>query len=226
MRIAFYGLEKSIELTPGRVSVLQVENQALFTRLCSSLRSGEGEGSLEPYSLWNEDVEVKPGDAFLFVDSPFDLPWDDRALAGEMSKRFEKLFLEDEELRGRVDRAAQQMAADIASLGLSMHAGYGFGIEWDVRKFIRAFGFGVDRSQQNTILDSLIDFMSLALDAGLKKPLVFVNLKTFLTESELKSLYEHAFFTSLSVLLLENKVDENVYEHEDKRAIDLQFLEY
>lgn len=226
MRIAFSGLEFPIDVESGYPTVLQVENQALFARICSSLREGEGRYACEPYTLWEGEDELKPSAALLFVDTPFDLPWSDKSLMGEVSKRFEKLFLEDEDLRGEIDKAAEGIASKFLTLGMSMNADYGFGIEWDLQKFVKAFGFGVDRTAQNSVFDSLIDFMSLALDAGCKKTLVFVNLKSFLTKNEVSELYRHAFFSKLRVLLLENRHDEMEYEYESKRTIDLQFLEY
>ncbi|WP_321971505.1 type II-A CRISPR-associated protein Csn2 [Paratractidigestivibacter sp.] len=225
MRLVFYGLEKPVEIAPGQATVLQVENQALFTRICTSLISGEGECAIEPYSLWEGDEEVRSSGSFLAVESPLSLPWGDKALAGEVMKRFEKILLEDEDLRGSIDAAARSISSGIASLGLSMHAGYGFDLEWDVRKFIKVFGFGVDRSQQDSLLDSLIDFVSMALDADLKKVILFINLKTFLTEKEISVLYEHIFYSGLLVLLLENVQDERVFEYESKRVVDQYFLE-
>lgn len=226
MRISFSGLEHPIDVEPGHPMVLQVENQALFARMCSSLREGEGRYAREPYTLWDGEEELKPAVALLFVDTPLDLPWNDKSLMGEVSKRFERLFLDDEDLRGEIDKAAESIASKFLALGMAMNADYGFGIEWDLQKFVKAFGFGIDRTAQNSVFDSLIDFMSLALDAGCKKTLVFVNLKTFLTRNELSEIYRHAFFSNIQMLLLENKHDETEYMHESKRTIDLQFLEY
>ena len=87
-------------------------------------------------------------------------------------------------------------------------------------------GFGVAAQEEKTLLDNVLNFLSFALDAGCKKTITFVNLKTFLTENELKVLYDHVFFLKLSVLLLENKKDNMTYDHEHKLTVDLQFLEH
>ena len=71
-----------------------------------------------------------------------------------------------------------------------------------------------------------MNFLSFALDAGCRKTIVFVNLKTFLTKNELQTLYDHVFFLKLSLLLLENKKDTMAYGHEHKLTVDLQFLEH
>lgn len=225
MRISFEGFEYPIDIEPGNPTVIEIENCALFTRVCTSIKSGEGRYATEPYTLWDGDIELNPAGSFLFIDSPLALPWDDRSMTTEMTRRFEKAFLEDEELRSQVDQAAALITSQFSSLGMNMHAGYAFANEWDIRKFIKSFAFGVDLSNQESLLESLTDFLSLALDSACKRVLTFVNLKTFLTKNELESLYKHAFFSKSQLLLLENKVDLDHHTYEVKHGIDLLFLE-
>ena len=87
MRLVFAGLENSLELTAGETSVLQVENSALFTRIVASLQSGLGRQAMEPYSLWNDDEEIKPGSALMVVPDALNLPWDDRAFMTAITKK-------------------------------------------------------------------------------------------------------------------------------------------
>ncbi|AEB07836.1 hypothetical protein Corgl_1741 [Coriobacterium glomerans PW2] len=225
MRIVFSGLERPIDIEPGLPTVLQVENSSLFTRLCLSLRSGEEREAIEPYVIWRGEKEIATRDALMFIGDPMLLPWDDRALMGSISKRFEKELIEDEELRRTLEDAAVALSSQVASLGLSMYGDYSFAIEWDLKRFIKAFGFGAHPNPQETFLDNLIDFLSFVLDIQCSKVMVFVNLKTFLTEIELEKLYEHVFFSKTRVLLLENKADPNRHENEIKTTIDLDFIE-
>ena len=75
------------------------------------------------------------------------------------------------------------------------------------------------------LLDNLLNFLSLALDAGCKQAIAFVNLKTFLTQNDLKALFDYVFYSKLTVLLIENKADEVVYDYERKLVVDLHFIE-
>ena len=224
MKLSFSGLEQPIDIAAGYPYVLEIENQALFARICQSLRGGEGRYALEPYTVWDGEAALKPEASILFIDSPLELPWDDKSLMGAVSKRFEQMLLEDEDLRGEIDAAAQLITSKFLSLGMTMNAEYGFDLEWDFRRFVKTFGFGVDRTQKS-LLDSLIDFFSLALDAGCSKTFVFMNLKTFLTNKEVEELYKYAFFSNIKTLLIENKRDDADYSYERKRTIDLHFLE-
>lgn len=225
MRLVFAGLEHPLELVAGECSTLEVENQALFARLAMSLMSGEGRYAQEPYTLWEDDVELKPKEKLLVIDNPLQLPWDERGLMGQVVKRMEREFLEDEDLRQAVEGLHVAMTSRLMSLGLGMNADFGLSHDWELKKYLKFIGFGVDYLETKTFLDNLSNFLSLTLDAGDKRTLVFVNLKTFLSKNDFEAFLEQVFFSKTRVFLLENKHDDNKYEHERKRLVDLHFIE-
>ena len=226
MKLVLTGLENPIEIVPGLVTTLQVENEALFARVARSIVSLQGREAVEPFTLWEGDDEVKPSSALLVVPDALNLPWDDRSLMGEVLKRVEREFLEDEDLRRAVESMDSSLSEKLLQLGFGMNSDYGFALEWDLKRYLKFRGFGVGLRPDESLLDSLLNFLSLTLDAGCKKVIVFVNLKTFLTKSEVKALFDYVFYSKMKVLLLENKRDEVVYDYERKMIVDLQFLEY
>lgn len=226
MRLVFAGLENPVELEGGETAVLQIENAALFARVVMSLQSGLGRYAAEPYSIWDQEDELKPDKALMLVSDVTHLPWEERSFVTAIAKKIEREFLEDEELRMEVEGSERALKERLASLGLGFNADFGFSLEWDVKRYLKFLGFGVAFQEDKSLLDNLLNFLSFALDAGCKKTIVFVNLKTFLTKNELKTLYEHVFFLKMRVLLLENKIDNMSYGHERKLTVDLQFLEH
>lgn len=226
MRLAFDGLEGAVDFAPGHVSVLQIENSSLFARIARSLDSLEGRFAMEPYTLWNGDREEKPSSSLLVVSDPLHLPWDDRTLIGEVLKKIEREFLEDEDLRRVVEKLDSSLAERLMELGFGMNSDYGFELEWDLKRYLKFRGFGVGERSDASFLDNLINFLSLALDAGCNKVITFVNLKSFLTKNEVERFYDYVFYSKLNVLLLENASDDNVYKYENKTIVDLLFLEY
>lgn len=225
MRLVFAGLDGPLELASGECATLEVENQTLFTRLVLSLRSFEGRFAAEPFTLWEGDEELKPSDSMLVIDNPLSPPWDERALLGRIIKQMEREFLEDEDMRQAVGGLQEAMNARLMSLGMGMNTDFAFANDWDFKKYLKFVGFGVDYQENRSFLDNLSNFLSLALDAGDQRVLVFVNLKTFLSKNDFESLLEQVFYQKTRVLLLENKHDECSYEHEHKRLVDLHFLE-
>lgn len=226
MKLVFSGLETPVELVSGVVSTLQIENEALFTRIVRSLDCSSGDFALESYAVWNEGVELKAEASILFVSDLLHLPWDSRELMGEVIKQFEREFLEDEDFRYEVESMDLVLSSRLLKMGFALNSDYGFKLEWDLKRYLKFRGFGVGCQDSESLLDNLLNFLSLALDAGCKKAIVFVNLKTFLTQTELKKFFEYVFYSKLKVLLVENKQDKMLYDYENKTIVDLQFIEY
>lgn len=228
MKVVFSGLDHAVEIAPGTTFVLEVANKALFTRLCQSLLSGHGEDAAEPYFLWDvSGNEIGPSDAFLPVVNVFDLPWNDRVLEARLYEMYERSLLEDEELRLRMEGLGRELAASVFQIGLPALGDYSFGVEWELKKYLKAFKFGCERVPEDaSLLDSLIAFLDYACDVGVGRTILFVNLKTFLDRKSLEGLYERIFVRNLSVLNLENAHDAFEHEHELKLIVDQDFLEY
>ena len=225
MRLVFAGLDSPLELDPGICMTLEVENESLFTRCVRSLMSGEGRYADEPYSIWEGEDELKPKESLLIIDNPLQLPWDERGLMGSVNKRIEREYLEDEDLRRTVEGLQSAIASQLAVLGMGMNADFGFCQEWDFKRYLKFMGFGVSYQEGKSFLDNQLNFLSLALDSGDKRALVFVNLKTFLSENDFRVFLDQVFFQKSRILLVENKLDEMSYEYESKRRIDLHFIE-
>lgn len=226
MKICFSGLSESIAVDPASVSVLEVHNRVLFARICASLRSEAGDAAVEPYTLWDGDDGLKPAGQMLYVGDPLNLPWDDRALAGALMGRVEGLLLEDEIARREVEEASAALFSLMAKLALQLDSNYSFGVDWELKRHLKSFAFGVDVALDEPLLDKLIKFVLLAKDVSLKKAVVFVNLKLFLSENELEQFYEQVFFSNLSVLLIENIPDGACRQSERKYTIDQDFIEF
>ena len=225
MKLVFAGLDTPLELLAGECTTLEVESQTLFARLVLSLRSLEGRFAIEPYSVWENDTELKPRESLLVVDNPLSLPWDERTLMGQIIKQMEREFLEDEDLRQAVEKLKEAMNAQLMTLGMGLNADFVFANDWEFKRYLKFNGFGVDYQESRSFFDNLSNFLSLVLDTGDKRTLAFVNLKTFLSKKDFVSLLEQVSFQKTRVLLLENKHDDSSYEYERKRTVDLHFLE-
>lgn len=225
MKVVFSGLDNPVRLEAGECFTLEVQNPALFVRLARSLLSGDGRYAEEPYSVWDDETELRPKDSLLIIDNPLQLPWDERGLTGTIVRRMEREYLEDEDLRRAIEESQRSISSALMALGLGMNADLGFSQEWDFKRYLKFAGFGVSYQESKSFLDNLLNFLSLVLDAGEKRAIVFVNLKTFLSENDFRVFLDQVFFQKTKVLLLENKQDELYYEHERKRVVDLHFIE-
>lgn len=225
MRLAIEGFGEPIVLGGGPVAVLEIHNKRLYSRVCQSLISEKGESAVEPFLLWDDDGGKRSArNAILAVPNPFDLPWSDKSLLGDLQDIVENSYIVDDQARRRIDESVRRLREDVVELGLRLQSDYEFALEWDLGKFLKAFDFSVDEDPSATLLDNLIKFVRFASDAQCRQVILFMNLKGFLEKKELEEFYREAFFCGLNVLLLESAPDESSYDKERKTVIDQDFL--
>lgn len=225
MKLCIAGFQEPLVLDKEAVSVLEVHDRTLFARICQSLESELDDEAVEPYALWDGEDRRSSRNRFLFVFNPFDLPWSERSLIGEVLERVESMFMDEDDVRQEIESVGRLLSDRVASLGLRRRSDYAFEVQWEMRKYLKAFDFGVETDPSDPLLDNLIKFLKFASDAAFDKQLVFVNLKNFLPPNELQEFYRQAIFSELNVLLLENAPDDANYEHERKMSIDKDLLQ-
>lgn len=227
MKLSFAGLENILDIVPGRVSVLQIESVKLFARICQSLLNSNQSDRLEDFSLWDDNGrELNAKSVFFPIVDPFKLPWHDRVIVAALYEQMKNYLWEDETIRAEVEQAHQYFEHLICDLGLRMNANYSFEAEWDLSKSLKAYSFGIDRSDSVSLLDNLIRFIELIHDIGSRKVLLFVNLEKFLTEEELLELESQLFFHDLRALMLVQGSVGVHLKNPIKLFIDQEFLEY
>lgn len=224
MIIKFTQLDSCLDLSAEHISVLQVENKTLFSKIVYSFTPYTNEATREPFLLLEDKKEVSLKDKLVLVSDPIILPLQNRQIETKLHSLFDALFCEDEELRSDIESLNEAIKTRMEILGLQLQGDYGFGIEWDTKKYLKAFNFGIE-NESETLFDNLIVFLKTFSDLSPDKGLVFINLKSFFEEKHLKEFYSEIISLNLSVLLLESVQDERVFDQESKTAIDQHFLE-
>lgn len=215
-----------IELTSRSIIVLEVHNKKIFSRIVQSLLSEEAEDSIEPYLLLSCENEIlRPKGALSILPDPFHMPIRDRASLGVLLTRMEEEIQKDSELQDSFRKLHGMLNAKISEFDGIFYGDYSLGIEWDVRKYLKTFNFGVDGQQEITLLDRGINFLEFYADVKSTTPLVLVNFKNFFDDDELEILLDKAFFLGLKLLLIESVPADICSFLEQKIVISDNFLE-
>lgn len=227
MNIRFAGSERLIVVDRGRATTLCVENKTLYARIVASVLSNAGEQAIEPYVLWEGSRgNLVPKDVFLSVVDPFNLPWGHRLLSAGLLERAESYLYEDDDIRLMLERLNNQLQNKIAGLSLQMHSEYAFALEWSMLRYLKAFGYGIDLEEGQSLFDNIMKFVSYVADSSFKGVVVFVNLGTFLSINQVKQIHERVNFLNLTILFLENRYGKDVVACDEEYYIDQDLLEW
>ena len=229
MNLKFARFDSVLCLDDASISTLEVHDRALFTRLVASLISELGDRAVEPYFLFEGEKQVAPKGKMLILNNLPSLPLRDRALEKLLYQRIAADILEGADpiiTRDEWEDFGRTITEKIRMQSLEMWGTYDFGVDWEVDTFLKAFAFGLDEDPSAAFLDNLIRFFGLCVDIGMKKPLVLVNVKSFLEENDLEELFSQAIFHGIPLLLMESWVDHRVFGCEKKMRIDQRLLEF
>lgn len=227
MKIIFSGLDTAIEVVPGRACTLEIRNHTLFARVCRTLVGMQRGSQFEPFTIWDDDgEELSYASSILLASDPLRLPWDSSELSGKLLSKMEALLMEDEDNRLIFEEYGSLLNGFASRLTHQVEGEYGFAVEWDIKRYLKSFGFGIERGDDLPYIDSLNMFIDFVHDMNLKKVLVFINLRTFLSEDDFDSFLERVFFHKISVLMIENELNCWIHALEKKVVVDQHFLEY
>lgn len=225
MMIRFSGFSDAVEVDARKVSVLEIHNRTLFARVYSALNSQRGVEAVEPYSLWEGEEQRDSAGWFISIQNPCDLPWGHRLLEGALGARLTALVHEDDAVRLMLEERFKALQEDIGKVALQLQSDYAFDLEWDMKRYLKTFGFGVDIVDDEPLFEKQIKFLKTAQDVGLKNVLLFVNLKLFFDKKAIEEIYNQAIFSGLRLLLLETVPDDRLFSGERKYIIDQDLLE-
>lgn len=227
MKLLLDGIDTQIVIESGRVSTLEIENATFFARICQSLLIKDTDSTSETLALWSDsDEKLKLKTSFLVIVNPFDLPFKEKLIAAELYKLLESLVLSDGQAQQSIDAHAQALVSELRQLTYHLQSNYEFELQWDLRRYLKAYAFGVDYDESDRLIDNLIKFLSVLSDISFSKILAFVNLKTFLDDNDIQMFYDKVFLYDIPVLLLERARAEYVQQNEQITTIDKDFLEH
>lgn len=218
--LSHFDLEKPLELTPAVVNVLVVENENKFFDFCKEFAL-QSKGNSGNFVLFDGDTKLSlVKDVKLLYDFfNFDLG-DKRARDGllnclvqiaennfavEYSELVEKIYAFFEKLNGETDFPID------------------FDTESSLTQLLKAYGVRW-KDEKDCLLESIVSFIHFNARILGIKCFAFFNLKNFLNEKDLKSLYYEAQLEDVCLFLLENTL-KNKTDEEFVTLIDKDLCE-
>ena len=96
--------------------------------------------------------------------------------------------------------------------------------DFDLNIVIKLLNISINK--KDNILDNLLLLIDIEKELCLNKLLIFVNLKQYLSKSELVELYKYLLYNNIDVLLIDSQAYGVNNEYEKKLIIDEELEEY
>lgn len=209
MKLVYTELEQQLIFQENRVNVLVIEHKELFRRMIQELAK-QIDGVEGRFVLSDNDKILKIDKDVCLVVNPFALEINSRKALTGLYNELGKLGMNEENYLNTC-RVKGQIAEYIYGLLNQVDYALKFQDDFNLQSLFKALEVEFESGEEN-FLEGLVYFMDVCSKFQKVKIFAFVNLKTYLTNDELKKIYKEAFYRKIQLLLLENSVEQELAE--------------
>lgn len=221
MILSHVDFEEQVEISSQTISVLVVEDEEKYFEICNEIFL-QCEGADGNFVLSENGKSLSFAKDVRFVADCFSLTFKDKkaqnALLATVCKLIEqKMLTEFSDLNQKVFGFLDKLNAESD-----------FAIEYDLdvtaQALLKSYNVRWKEDDGAGLLDKLVSYVNFCSALLNTKLFVFVGLKNFLTEEQLRKFYHEMSLAEANVLLLEN-VCKRKLENEQIKVIDRDLCE-
>lgn len=220
MKLSHYDLDSPLTFDGQSINVLVIENQKLMTHFIKDLIS-QSNGMGGGFVLSEKNESLSAAGKVVVITEPFSLNMNERNILNRVYIQMKHDAL-DEELYMATNSILSEIEKHVDRLLLNQSVPMESNPP-DILNLIKLMN--IQFTIPETMLELLCDYLDICSEHLMTKLFVFVNLKSFVDEQELKDLYNHILYRKYNVLMIENK-QYRTLDHEIIRIIDKDACEF
>lgn len=183
-----------------------------------------GEEVLEPFTLYegNEATVLKKD--FVVVDNPFMLSYVSKAIGAKLYKYILDQ-MEQREDSGKIRNMFEELKYKFIDVLVDLNLDLGYNESINESDFLKILTPKLDFVDFEDILRTYKRLIDVLSRLNLYKFIVLVNLRRFLSETDIVELYKYAKVHNTNLIILENENKLNLLEYENKLLVDEDLFE-
>ena len=222
MKLVHKNIEKHLLLGENRVNVLVVENRKMFLSMIEELK-GQLEGEEGAFVLSEEGSLLSLSKEAELITDVFSLNLNERTSINRLLSSLAG-YAQKAEMVNKSRELQNVLSEFLGELLQNEELPVSYADEINMPNLLKALGVEFE-NDYDSLCEKLLVYMKMMSRFFQKKLFVFVNLKTFTDEDDLRSFYMSAFYEKFNLLLLESTEREDLYEAEEVTVIDKDMCE-
>lgn len=219
MRLIYPSISKEFDTESSKINTLIIENQYLFVNLLQDIQ-GQIDGYEGNAVLSLDYKPINISNSLELITDCLSLDMNSKAIINKICSRIEKiavndLFEETTQIISRVQeflfKASNELSCDITYDKL------------DISSIIKASGVHIN-SHYDSLGEKLIDYMELVREFDREKLFVFVNLRSYMSDSETEKFFETVLKHCYNILVVESS-ERPILINEERFIIDNNLCE-
>ena len=222
MRLVHPALGAPITFEENKINVLVVENANLFVDMIMDLRK-QIEGKPGDFILSRDFVPLQLGKETELIANPLYLDFSQKRIVNKIFLDLEHISAE-EHFFTETYKIRALLSDYLAALLSQNEAVLDYDSEIAITALLKAANVHFDCGKMS-IVEQIVEYLKMIHSLSLASCFIFINLKTFLSDEDMESIYKAIFYNKYNVLLLENSLRESMRGFEKTVLIDADLCE-
>lgn len=201
MKLAHVDLERVIALDCREAVEWIIESPVLFRKYVQLLKQ-QLEGYEGEFVLSEGDIMLDISKCAEIILDPFALDFEDRRIQKKLYTELQKKAYEEE-----MFLTTQKILADLQKYIFDLESVCGYDIEVgetvDIQTIFKALGIKMEGGKYS-FSEKLAQYMKIMSELLGKKLLIFVNIRSYLENDQIRELMKNAVYNEISLLFIEN----------------------
>lgn len=218
MKLVHPAFENQIVIYENKANVIVIENPELLTDIVFELKN-QISGKEGSFILSNNMEYISLSKAAEICVDPFSLDFNSRKLISNLYEKLRKIAL-DEDMYLDTAKVTGDILLYIENLLFSLDSDFlEYNLDIDITSIFKCaeVKFSTDYEK---LSERLLDYMSIYNEYCNTGLFVFVNLKSYISNDELRNLYDTLFYRKINILLIESMERNHVLDCELLHVID------
>lgn len=226
MIMKIFSLENDIIFTEEYINVLQIQDKKLFTNVINSLNDNINniEDTKERIIILDNDTEIKiEKEVLMFIDV-FNIDFNQKKIQSALYNKIEKIYKQEFERMSEFQTIFQKLQLNVLDVFNEFPFEFNYKESIGIQEYLKLLGLKISNNK-GKITDTIFSLIDVVEYLSVTKRLIFVNLKLYLIDDELKEIYKYAMYKKVNILLIETGEEKEPFENEKILYIDSDYDE-
>ena len=223
MNLTIKYLDNDIDIKKNEVYALEIENKNYFYRIVRDLHNICDNNIVDDIYLSDDNNnEINYFDKFkMFIDF-FDFNLNSKKITNEIIKYVNKNISVEvkESILNQYNKIIKLYKKELNNIDIPLT----IETEIDSDNITKSLKIRIEAKQN--LIDNLLLLIDMESILETKNILIFVNLKQYLTKSELEELYKYSIYNGVSILLIDSQCYGGTLNNEKKLIVDENLDEF
>ena len=224
MIMKIFSLENDIIFTEEYINVLQIQDKKLFTNVINSLNDNinDIEDTKERIIILDNEIKIEK-EVLMFIDV-FNIDFNQKKIQSALYNKIEKIYKQEFERMSEFQTIFQKLLLNVLDVFNEFPFEFNYKESIGIQEYLKLLGLKISNNK-GKITDTIFSLIDVIEYLSVAKILIFVNLKLYLIDDELKEIYKYAMYKKVNMLLIETGEEKEPLENEKILYIDSDYDE-